>query len=98
MNKTLNLLGLAQRSDNVISGEELVVKAIQNGKAKFVFLASDASPTTKKLIENKSKYYQVAVSNEFEFKELSTAIGRPRKIIAITDDGFAKKFKTLQTT
>lgn len=95
MNKKLNLLGIAQRSGNVIAGEELVVKAIQNGKAKFIFLANDIGPTTRKKIENKSKYYQVPVNNEFEFDQLSSAIGRPRKVIAITDDGFAKKFKTL---
>lgn len=94
-NKKLSLLGMAQRSGNTVSGEELVVKAIQNGKAKYIFLAKDIGPSTQKKIENKSKYYQVPVNNEFEFEELSTAIGRARKVIAITDSGFANKFKTL---
>ena len=45
MNKqqVANLLGLAQRAGRIISGEELVVKAIQEGKAKLVFLAHDAA-------------------------------------------------------
>ena len=40
--KVLNLLGLAKRAGKVITGEELVVKAIQNGKASLVFVAHDA--------------------------------------------------------
>ena len=42
--KISNFLGLAQRAGRIISGEELVVKAIQDGKAKMVFLAHDAGP------------------------------------------------------
>ena len=38
-----NLIGLAKRAGKVISGEELVIKAIQNGKARLVILASDAA-------------------------------------------------------
>ncbi|EGP67406.1 ribosomal protein L7Ae domain protein [Streptococcus sp. oral taxon 056 str. F0418] len=50
MNKqqVANLLGLAQRAGRIISGEELVVKAIQEGKAKMVFLAGDAAPNLNK--------------------------------------------------
>ncbi|EGV10485.1 ribosomal protein L7Ae domain protein [Streptococcus constellatus subsp. pharyngis SK1060 = CCUG 46377] len=49
--KLANLLGLAQRANRIISGEELVVRAIQDGKAKLVFLANDAAPNlTKKLL------------------------------------------------
>lgn len=50
MNKqqVANLLGLAQRAGRIISGEELVVKAIQEGKAKLVFLAHDAAPNLSK--------------------------------------------------
>ena len=70
-----NLIGLAQRAGKVISGEELVIKAIQSGKAKFVFLANDAGDNLT--------------------LELSAALGKPRKVVAIADAGFSKKMRTL---
>ena len=56
-------MGLAQRAGWIISGEELVVKAIQDGKAKLVFLAHDAGPNLTKKIQDKSHYYQVEIVN-----------------------------------
>ncbi len=93
MNKqqVANLLGLAQRAGRIISGEELVVKAIQEGKAKLVFLAHDLS----KKINDKSHYYQVEVSTVFSTLELSSAIGKARKVLAITDAGFTKKMRSI---
>lgn len=93
--KLANLLGLAQRANRIISGEELVVRAIQDGKAKLVFLANDASPNLTKKITDKSHYYKVEVSTVFSTLELSTAIGKARKVAAITDAGFTKKMRSL---
>ena len=97
MNKqqVANLLGLAQRAGRIISGEELVVKAIQEGKAKLVFLAHDAAPNLSKKIKDKSHYYQVDVSTVFSTLELSSAIGKARKVLAITDAGFPKKRRSI---
>ena len=83
--KLANLLGLAQRANRIISGEELVVRAIQDGKAKLVFLANDAAPNLTKKITDKSHYYKVEVSTVFSTLELSTAVGKSRKVLAITD-------------
>ena len=97
MNKqqVANLLGLAQRAGRIISGEELVVKAIQEGKAKLVFLAHDAAPNLSKKINDKSHYYQVEVSTVLSTLELSSAIGKARKVLAITDAGFTKKMRSI---
>lgn len=43
-----SLIGLAQRAGKVISGEELVVKAIQHQQVILVFLANDAGPNVIK--------------------------------------------------
>lgn len=93
--KILNLLGLAQRAGKVISGEELVIKSVQNQEAKLVFLAQDAGPNLSKKISDKTTYYQIAVSKGFTSLELSTAIGKPRKVLAITDAGFVKKMRSM---
>ena len=49
-----NLIGLAQRAGKVISGEELVVKAIQSQQVALVFLANDAGPNVTKKVTDKS--------------------------------------------
>ena len=92
-----NLIGLAKRAGKVISGEELVIKAIQNGKASLVFVAHDASENLIKKITDKSSYYEVSVLQTFSVNELSVAIGANRKVLAIADDGFAKKMESLMT-
>ena len=78
-----------------MSGEELVVKCIQSGQAKWLVLANDAGPNLSKTINDKAKYYHVAVSTAFTTLELSSAIGKPRKVLAVTDAGFVKKMRSI---
>ena len=91
--KISNLLGLAQRAGKLISGEELVI--IQEEKAKLVFLANDAASNLTKKVTDKGRYYEVQVSTVFSTLELSTAIGRARKVVAVVDAGFSKKMRSL---
>lgn len=93
--RVLNLLGLAQRAGRLISGEELVVEAIRKQEARLVFLAQDAGPNSRKKITDKSNTYQIEVVEAFSTLELSSAIGKPRKVIAVTDAGFAKKMRSI---
>lgn len=93
--KVLNLLGLAMRAGKLVTGEELTVTDIRAKKAKFVFVASDASENTHKKITDKCSYYQVPVSDTFTQSQISHAIGRTRMVIGINDQGFATKFKEL---
>ncbi|MBM7643738.1 YlxQ-related RNA-binding protein [Streptococcus loxodontisalivarius] len=95
LSKLSNLLGLAQRAGRVISGEDLVVKAIQAEQVQLVFLANDAGPNLTKKVTDKSNYYNIEVSTVFNTLELSSAIGKARKVVAIADAGFSKKMRTL---
>ncbi|EHJ53383.1 YlxQ-related RNA-binding protein [Streptococcus macacae] len=90
-----NLLGLAQRAGRLISGEEMAIKAIQTQQAKLIFLANDAGLNLTKKVRDKSNYYDIEVSTVFSTLELSAAIGKPRKVLVITDTGFSKKMRTL---
>lgn len=92
-----NLAGLAKRAGKIATGEELVTKAIQSGRTKFIFLANDASQNLIKKMTDKSKFYEVTVCQTFSEIELSQAIGQNRKVIAVVDDGFAKKMESLMT-
>ena len=93
--QVLNLLGLAQRAGRLISGEELVVDALRKGQVKLVFLAQDAGPNLTKKITDKSKTYQVEVVTAFSTLELSIAVGKSRKVLAVTDAGFTKKMRSI---
>lgn len=92
----MSLLGLANRARKVISGEELVVKAIRNGQAKLVILSEDASKNTAKKINDKSTYYQVQLCTVSDRFILGKSIGKEaRVVVAITDTGFAEKLRHL---
>lgn len=94
MDKILNNLGLCQRANGLISGEEMVIEGIQSGKVYYVFLAKDAGSNTSKQIFDKAKYYNVEVDNTYTSEELSHSIGKMnRKVIGITNKGFIKILK-----
>ncbi|MGT2862665.1 YlxQ-related RNA-binding protein [Streptococcus gallinaceus] len=93
--KILSLLGLAQRAGRITSGEDLVVESIQKKQAKLVFLANDAAANLQKKITDKSKTYQVEVNTTFSTLEISAALGKARKVLAVTDAGFTKKMRSI---
>ncbi|MDR0300383.1 MAG: YlxQ-related RNA-binding protein [Streptococcaceae bacterium] len=93
--KVLNLLGLAKRAGKITTGEELVIKTIQRQTAKFIFLANDASQNLNKKIIDKSNTYQIKTSTKYSQEELTKAIGSERKVLAVMDEGFAKKMENL---
>ncbi|WP_428908624.1 YlxQ family RNA-binding protein [Niallia sp. Krafla_26] len=94
--KWISLVGLANRAGKIISGEELSVKEIRNGKAKLVLLSADASANTTKKITDKCRSYQVPIRIVENRYVLGHAIGKDaRVVISILDSGFAKKMLSL---
>ena len=94
MDRILNNLGLCQRANGLISGEEMVVEALPSKKVCYIFLASDASINSKKKINDKALYYNVEVNESYTSNELSHAIGKEnRMVIGITNPGFLKILK-----
>lgn len=95
-NQWMSLLGLANRARKIISGEELTVKQIQSGKARLILLAADASANTTKKITDKCKSYKIPFKMVEDRHLLGQAIGKEaRVVVAVLDDGFAKKLVTL---
>jgi ribosomal protein L7Ae-like RNA K-turn-binding protein len=95
-NQWMSLLGLANRARKIISGEELSVKEIRSGKARLVLLSADASENTKKKITDKCRSYEVPIKFVEDRYLLGQAIGKEaRVVVAVMDDGFAKKLITL---
>lgn len=93
--KILNLLGLARRAGELTTGEGMVLKAIQQGQTKLVFLAQDAGEASQKKFRDKCQSYQVTLCQRFTRAQLSQAIGQSRSILAITQAGFTKKMNQL---
>ncbi|AZU61525.1 YlxQ family RNA-binding protein [Neobacillus mesonae] len=95
-NQWFSLLGLANRARKIISGEELSVKEIRNGKAKLILLSRDASVNTTKKITDKCNSYNVPLKMVENRHLLGQAIGKEaRVVVAVLDDGFAKKLVSL---
>lgn len=95
-NQWMSLLGLANRARKITSGEELTVKEIRSGKAKLVLLSADASENTTKKITDKCRSYEVPIKFVEDRHLLGQAIGKEaRVVVAVMDDGFAKKLVSL---
>ena len=95
-NKWMSLLGLANRAQKVISGEDLVLKEMKNGQVKLVLLSEDASKNTKRKMINKCTYYHIPFKYVNNRYMLGKAIGKEaRVVVALTEAGFAKKLASL---
>ncbi len=94
MNKIYSLLGLAVRSQNAVSGEYAVEKAVKSGKALLVVVSGDASANTVKQFSNMCSYYEVPMFRYGTKEELGHAMGKEvRASLAITEEGFAKSIR-----
>lgn len=90
--RQLNLLGLAMRSRNLVSGDELVEQAIKKSQVALVCCASDASAKTRERYIELAKRHKIVCNLSFNRQEISQAIGRKRTICGITNRGMVKTF------
>lgn len=92
----LNLLGITYRARKCTLGEDLIIKSIQNKQAQIVLIAEDISDQTKKKLVNKCKTYEIDYREVAGREILGQAMGKSDRVaVAITDQGFAKKFREL---
>ncbi|KRM88200.1 YlxQ-related RNA-binding protein [Lacticaseibacillus thailandensis] len=95
--RVTNMVGLAQRAGQLVTGTEFVLGAIADHRARLVILASDASANLTKKINDKGSYYDVPVVQPLTVMELSAAIGHQRSVVAVVDAGFAQALSKLLT-
>lgn len=101
--KVLSMLGIAAKSGNVASGEFSTEKAVKDGKANLVIVASDASDNTKKMFRNMTDFYEVPMYLYADKETLGHFIGKEfRASLAVTNEGLAhsieEKLKLVITT
>ncbi|MDO4432858.1 MAG: ribosomal L7Ae/L30e/S12e/Gadd45 family protein [Aerococcaceae bacterium] len=90
--KKLNMLGLANRARNLISGDEFVSDAIKKKKVHVVICANDASQATKERYEALCQRENIPLDLTFDKYEISQSIGKSRTLCAIANQGMAKRF------
>jgi ribosomal protein L7Ae-like RNA K-turn-binding protein len=99
--KVFNLIGIATKSRNIVSGEFSTEKAVKEKKAALVIVAEDASDNTKKMFTNMCTYYKVPIRFFGKKDELGHAMGKEiRASLAVLDQGLAdaidKQLKMIQ--
>lgn len=98
MNKIFSMVGLATRAGKTVAGEFAVEKAVKEQKAKLVIVSEEASNNTKKLFNNKCKYYDVPMFVYGSRDELGSATGNENRVsIAVLDSGFSEKIINMLT-
>ena len=93
--KLLSMLALARKAGKVVAGGDGCEKAIRDGKALLVFLASDASANTQKKFRDKTSFYNAPLTEIFTKDDLSHIGLEDRAVVAILDENFAKKMKEM---
>ncbi|MDR5658221.1 ribosomal L7Ae/L30e/S12e/Gadd45 family protein [Serpentinicella sp. ANB-PHB4] len=89
--KVKTLIGFAKKSGNLVSGEQSCRIEVKK-KPSLIIVASDASENTKKIFQNKSKYYDVPLIYKSTKDEIGRVIGSPsRAVIIIKDKNLATK-------
>ena len=93
--RLLSMLALARKAGKVITGGDSCEKAIKDGKAQLVFLASDTSPNTQKKIRDKTTFYKTPLSEIFTKEDLNQIGLENRVTLAVVDENFSKKMTEL---
>ena len=101
--KVLSMLGIAAKSGSIVSGEFSTEKAVKEGKAYLVIVASDASGNTQKMFSNMTEFYGVPMYWYADKETLGHFIGKEfRASLAVTNEGLARsieeKIKQIVTT
>lgn len=88
--KVANMLSIAAKGGNIVSGEFSVERAVKCGKAYLVICAKDSSDNTKKHFNDMCTYYKVPFIY-FETKDnLGRFIGKEmRACVACIDPGIS---------
>ena len=97
------MLGIAAKSGSIVSGEFSTEKAVKEGKAYLVIVASDASDNTHKMFSNMTEFYGVPMYRYADKETLGHFIGKEfRASLAVTNEGLARsieeKIKQIVTT
>ncbi len=97
MNKVFNYLGLAKRAGKIVAGTDAVLKNLNKGQIKLIFLANDSSFATIDKVDKKAFFYNIPIIKKYSTDELGKSLGLNNpKVIGLTDTGFTKAILELE--
>lgn len=78
------------RAGKVVSGTETVIADTKKNKIKVIILANDLHENSREKLDRAAKQSKIKVIDLFSAEELEHAVGKKRKVLALTDAGFSK--------
>ncbi|MGH7502784.1 MAG: L7Ae/L30e/S12e/Gadd45 family ribosomal protein [Longimicrobiales bacterium] len=94
--RALDLLGLAARAGEIAPGTERVREAVRAGRARFAFVASDASANSRDKLVPLLVKHGIPCTERFDRSGLGAAIGRaPVSAVAVLGQGIAGRLRLL---
>lgn len=98
-NKILSMMGFAQKSGNLVSGENTIELFLPKKKISLVIITEDASENTKERFVMLADRYQVPYIIWGDREILSHAIGKiNRAVYGVTNKKFSREIKRLFET
>lgn len=94
--KQLNMLGLAMRAKQLVSGDEMVSDAVKKHRVYTVVCAYDASEATRERYIALCQREGIPLNLSYSKYEISYAIGKSRTLCAIANRGMAERFKSYE--
>lgn len=90
--KLFNLLTMCRKAGRMALGFDQVKESAEKKKAQLILLASDISAKTEKEIRYYADKYGIpAERTALSISEFGLGIGKKVGVIAVCDEGFAKK-------
>lgn len=91
MQTITSMLGFAQASGKLASGEQGVEMALRKGKVRLLIMATDCSENSKQKYRCLAKAHNTLMMTYSSKEELGRVIGKPqRAAVAVLDPGFAQ--------
>ncbi|MGN0536681.1 MAG: L7Ae/L30e/S12e/Gadd45 family ribosomal protein [Acutalibacteraceae bacterium] len=93
----LSFLGIARRANALTLGFDPTVEAMSEGKVCLLLLTEDLSSRTLRNITaaaQKNRVQTIVLENT-SMDQIGAAIGKRTGIVAVNDEGFSNKLKTL---
>lgn len=95
-NSLLRLLGIARRAGRLSLGADAVRQSVQRKQAKLVLFAPDFSAHTAQSIAGAAEEAGIQTAGvRGSMDEIEAAVGKRAGVIAVNDEGFAKKLLAL---
>jgi ribosomal protein L7Ae-like RNA K-turn-binding protein len=95
-NSVLSLLGIARRAGRLSLGHDAVDEALKKREAKLIILAQDVSVRTATHAQKAAEQAGVPwLALADSMQEIGVALGKKAGVIAVNDQGFAKRLTEL---